>query len=104
MKQVRTAHDLGHPTPKPGYEWLAGHTKPTHCPIPGDGRWTVRRTFDQWQVIFHTVATCSESILRAYPPNDQGERDAKRYALALVAAHWEEAASQYCRDNGRTQP
>ena len=90
MEEVKTSVELGFGEPKVGYEWDAGSTP------PGDksqGRWTVRRTPDNWLVIFHSFQDSSQGvgpdyITATFSPTEDGERAAKTMALKLVDIAW----------------
>jgi hypothetical protein len=62
-------------------EWDAGVTAP-HTPGEKAGRWTVRREADRFAVYFHAFQSGAEALLKEFPPNEQGEVDAKVFALA----------------------
>jgi hypothetical protein len=84
MAEVKTAQELGQKEPQPGYEWDAGLTP------PGDkapGRWTVRRTKENWVVLFHSFGG-PEYIIHTLSPTGDGERAAKEMALKLVDIAW----------------
>jgi hypothetical protein len=64
-----------------GGEWDAGATPP-HLPLDQAGRWTVHREAERFIVIFHFFDDRKETLLETFPPNEQGEVDAKSCALA----------------------
>ena len=79
--EVKTHRELYGKEPAIGYEWDAGNTP------PGDkepGRWTVRRSRDNWVVLFHFLNGRPENIISTFPPTEDGERAAKTMALKLV--------------------
>lgn len=81
MNTVLTRHQLwGNDFPKDG-EWDAGATPP-HYPLPKAGRWAVRRNTDQFNVIFHSYHTNTDTLLATFPPTEKGELDAKIFALS----------------------
>jgi len=65
-----------------GAEWDAGVT------LPGfrgqQGRWTVRREVDRFVVFFYCFNARQETFLAEFPPTEQGEIDAKTYALVAL--------------------
>jgi hypothetical protein len=61
--------------------WDAGVTAP-HAPGEKAGRWTVRREAECFAVYFHAFQSGAEALLKEFPPNEQGEIDAKVFALA----------------------
>lgn len=63
-----------------GYQWVAGST-PEDDPAPG--RWLVRRTADNWVVLFRSVRR-AEYVIQEYDGTAEGERVAKLMALKLV--------------------
>jgi hypothetical protein len=62
-------------------EWDAGVTAP-HTPAEKAGRWTVRRETERFAVYFHPFQSSAETLLKEFPPIEQGEIDAKIFALA----------------------
>jgi len=72
-----------------GSEWDAGVTPPGLC--GQQGRWTVRREVDRFVVLFYCFNARRETFLAEFPLTEQGELDAKTYALVA-------------RDNLRIQP
>jgi hypothetical protein len=63
-----------------GGEWDAGATPPLLTTIPG-GRWTVRRESEHFIVVFHRFSDGEETLLETFPPTEQGEVDAKTFAI-----------------------
>lgn len=84
MEEVKTARELGFEEPEVGYEWDAGGTPPGDS-VPG--RWLVRRTAERWVVLFQT-SNGAEYIIHTFPPDEEGERQAKTMALKLVDFAW----------------
>jgi len=73
-------------------EWDAGATPALLPNIPA-GRWTVRleacRLYPEgklFAVVFHSFADRSEVVLGQFPATEQGEIDAKTFALAALDA------------------
>lgn len=64
-----------------GGEWDAGATAP-HLPAEKAGRWAVRREKERFLVCFHYFQSGEEVFLKDFPPTEQGEVDAKVFALA----------------------
>lgn len=64
-----------------GDEWDAGITAP-HTPAEKAGRWTVRREEERFAVYFHTFQSGTDALLKEFPPDEQGEVEAKIFALA----------------------
>ena len=84
MEQVKTARELGHGKPEPGYEWEAGVTP------PGDsapGRWTAIKRARDWAVIFRSDKG-AEYLIHTFPLSEVGERAAKTMAMKLVDIAW----------------
>jgi hypothetical protein len=65
-----------------GGEWDAGVTPPLLPTCPA-GRWTVRREAERFIVVFHRFADGEETLLNTFPPTEQGEVDAKTFALVV---------------------
>jgi hypothetical protein len=84
MVEVKTAKELGHSTPRVGYEWDAGLTPPGD---PAPGRWTVKREEEDWVVLFHSFKG-PEYRICIFDPTEEGERAAKKMALTLVDIAW----------------
>lgn len=80
--EIKSHRELHGKDPEPGYEWDAGITP------PGDGspgRWTVKRTLENWVVVFHSFLSAgAEYAIQTFPPTEAGERAAKGMALKLV--------------------
>jgi len=77
-------HSTIHGVPFPaGTEWDARYTSSINpqAPMETRGRWVVRRDADRFVVFFFRHMDGSESLLAEYPPTDQGELDAKSFAL-----------------------
>jgi len=90
MEEVKTSVELGFGEPEVGYEWDAGNTPPGDKSL---GRWTVKRTPDNWIVIFHSFQDGSQGagpdyIIATFSPTEDGERAAKKMALKLVDTAW----------------
>ena len=64
-----------------GGEWDAGVTAP-HTPAEKAGRWTVRREAEHFVAYFHHLQSGQEVLLKEFPPTEQGEVDAKVFAIA----------------------
>lgn len=73
-----------------GGEWDAGYTAPA-VQAGKQGRWTVRRAPLAFLVLFVYSAVKREMLLDLFPPTEQGEIEAKTFALAA-------------RENNQTQP
>jgi hypothetical protein len=84
MEQAKTARELGFEEPKAGYEWNAGSTPPGDS-VPGC--WLVRRKREGWITLFH-AANGAEYVIHTFPPDEDGEREAKNMALKLVDFAW----------------
>ena len=63
-----------------GGEWDAGVTPPL-LPAQPSGRWTMRRETENFIVIFHCFTDGKETLLETFPATEQGEIDAKNYAI-----------------------
>ena len=63
-----------------GGEWDAGATPPMLTTTPA-GRWTVRREAERFIVVFHRFSDGVETLLDAFPATEQGEVDAKTFAI-----------------------
>ena len=63
-----------------GGEWDAGSTPP-HTAVGKSGRWTVHRAQQSFTVVFHYTNIKRETLLAVYPPTEQGEIDAKTFAV-----------------------
>lgn len=61
-------------------EWDA-RTTPPFTPRDQVGRWSVRREPEHFVVVFHYFHDHHETRLAEYPPTEQGELDAKHFAL-----------------------
>ena len=80
MTEIKTHRQLwGTDFPLNG-EWDAKTTQP-HVRPELAGRWTVRREPEQFVVVFHYFQNSQETRLAEYPANEQGELDAKTFAL-----------------------
>lgn len=86
IKTNRELWGLDYPV---GVEWDAGVTPPGFR--GQQGRWTVRREVDRFVVFFYCFDSRRETFLAEFPPTEQGEIDAKTFALIT-------------RDNLRIQP
>jgi hypothetical protein len=65
-----------------GKDFPIGGETPPHLPLDQAGRWTVHREAERFIVIFHFFDDRKETLLETFPPNEQGEVDAKSCALA----------------------
>jgi hypothetical protein len=63
-----------------GGPWDAGFTAP-HTPAEKAGRWTVHREPERFAVYFHLFNSGQDVLLKAFPNTEQGEVDAKVFAL-----------------------
>ena len=63
-----------------GGEWDAGATPPLLTTTPA-GRWTVRREAERFITVFHRFSDGEEILLESFPPTEQGEVDAKTFAI-----------------------
>lgn len=80
MIEIRTHRQLwGTDFPLNG-EWDAKATQP-HVSPEVAGRWTVRREANRFVVFFYCFQSGLEKQLAEYLPTEQGELDAKLYAL-----------------------
>ncbi len=80
MTEIKTHRQLrGTDFPLNG-EWDAQTTRP-HVRPELAGRWTVRREPEKFVVIFHYFQNGQETRLAEYPASEQGELDAKTFAL-----------------------
>ncbi len=80
MSEIKTHRQLwGTDFPLNG-EWDAKTTRP-HVRPELAGRWTVRREPEQFVVVFHYFQNGQETRLAEYPASEQGELDAKTFAL-----------------------
>lgn len=86
LPEIKTHRELHGKDPEIGYEWDAGNTP------PGDkspGRWTVKRTAENWMVLFRSFLSAeAEYVIQTFPPTESGERAAKGMALKLVGIAW----------------
>jgi len=64
-----------------GGEWDAGVTPPGYH---RKGKWTVVREPNQFTVVFLSLGRGKDYILESFPDTEQGEIEAKEYALSLV--------------------
>ena len=69
-----------------GAEWDAGST-PAHIACEKAGRWTVKREPERFVVCFVHAVSKKEDLLNTFPPSEQGEIDAKTFALAACQHH-----------------
>ena len=67
-----------------GGEWDAGVTVP-QLSVEKAGRWTVRHEADRFAVYFHHSQSGEDTFLKDFSPTEQGEVDAKIFALALCS-------------------
>ena len=66
--------------------WDAGSTPP-HVAREKSGRWIVKRETERFIVCFvHTIGG-KEDLLNIFPSSEQGEIDAKTFALAAYQKH-----------------
>ncbi len=80
MTDIKTHRQLwGTDFPLNG-EWDAKTTRP-HVRPELAGRWTVRREPECFVVVFHYFQNGQETRLAEYPATEQGELDAKTFAL-----------------------
>lgn len=80
MTEIKTHRQLwGTDFPING-EWDAKTTRPHICPEYA-GRWTVRRETEHFVAVFHYFKNGQETRLAEYPATEQGELDAKTFAL-----------------------
>lgn len=70
-----------------GSEWDAGVTPP-NASLPQQGRWTVRREVDRFVVFFFCFNTKRDTLLTEFLPTEQGEIDAKIFALVALDNLW----------------
>ena len=80
MSELKTHRQLWGTEFPIGGEWDAKATKPHTRPADA-GRWTVRREETRFVVVFHSFQTGKDTLLAEYPPTEQGELDAKNFAL-----------------------
>ena len=64
-----------------GGQWDAGVTLPI-CAAEKAGRWTVKREAGAFKVVFIHFASKEEELLNTFPDSEQGEIEAKTFALA----------------------
>ena len=69
-----------------GAEWDAGST-PAHVTREKSGRWTVKRETERFIVCFVHTVSGTEELLDTFPASEQGEIDAKTFALAACQKH-----------------
>lgn len=82
--KVKTTREIWGVGPAPGYEWDAGST-PVSFPVEARCRISVKLLHTlEWTVYVFFYNTKMKRFLREFPKGDEGEREAKRYALALV--------------------
>lgn len=86
-EEIRTHREIWGTEFPIGGEWDAGYAPPRRG--VRQGRWTARRTETGWEVIFHAFGG-PEEVLAAFPPTEEGERQAKAFALAKVREAWGE--------------
>lgn len=78
--QMHTHYDL-YRTPAPiRFVWVAGRT-------PRGDLWYVQRVPAAWIVIKH-YRECAEWLFASYPPTNEGERNARGYALWRYWREW----------------
>ena len=80
MELVKSSRQLWGKDMPIGGEWDAGVTPPLLPSLPA-GRWTVRRESERFTVVFHRFADVEETLLDVFPPTEEGEVDAKTFAL-----------------------
>ena len=80
MSELKTHRQLWGTDFPVGGEWDARNTAPHIMPEKA-GRWTVRREAERFVVVFHYFKDGSENLLAEHPNTDEGELDAKRFAL-----------------------
>jgi len=66
--------------------WDAGST-PLHVAPEKSGRWTVKRETERFVVCFVHAIDSKEDLLNTFPSSEQGEIDAKTFALAACQKH-----------------
>ena len=82
MREIQTNRQLWGKAFPVGDEWDAGYTPP-HMPTGRSGRWSVRREATRFIVIFHRFHDHQEILLDQFPPDDQGEIQAKTCAIYM---------------------
>ena len=86
MTVIKTNKELWGKDFPTGGEWDAGNTPP-HTPHDKSGRWTVRREETRFIVVFHRFQDRQEILLDEFPPNEQGEIEAKTCAMHMRNIH-----------------
>lgn len=96
QKNQFTSQELDLGNTEIGYEWLAGSTPSTH---KTPGRWIVKREPKKWVILYQGLLEGAPqalreealrgSIIRSFPPTEEGERLAKTTALQIVATAWQ---------------
>jgi len=81
---VRTHRELHNEEPPVGYEADMGCMPPRHH---SPGRWTVRRNFGSWTLLFHSFVG-AEYVVQEFPATEAGERAARTMGLNLVDIAW----------------
>ena len=66
--------------------WEAGST-PAHNTREKSGHWTVKRETERFIVCFIHSVGGTEDLLNIFPASEQGEIDAKTFALAACQKH-----------------
>jgi hypothetical protein len=61
---------------------------PPNASLPQQGRWTVRREVDRFVVFFFCFNTKRDTLLTEFLPTEQGEIDAKIFALVALDNLW----------------
>jgi hypothetical protein len=80
MPQIKSHKELWGSEFPIGGEWDARATHPATRPEEA-GRWSVKREPKRFVVVFHSSQTGQDKILAEYPPSEQGEIEAKLFAL-----------------------
>ncbi len=88
-EEIRTHREIWGTDFPLGGEWDAG-LAPFHWPPDRRGRWTVRRTETGFEVFFRSFILQRDEVLATFPPTEEGERQAKAFALAKVREAWGE--------------
>jgi hypothetical protein len=89
MTQIKSNREIwGRPFPIGG-EWDAGYT-PFHQGVV-QGRYTARRALGCWEVVFQPLNGEPEQLLGTFPPTEDGEIQAKNFAVEKLEEVWARA-------------
>ena len=86
MTEIKSNREIwGRPFPIGG-GWDAGYTPIRKGFV--QGRYTARRVLGGWDVVFQSLNGAPEQLLGAFPPTEEGEIQAKNYAVEKLEEVW----------------